>query len=96
MWKLYYNLSMRSNFGLNLKITSMDILCERVSEVISSVTCYIFIGEKNVSKKPLKRKTKRTRNFYTQVTHSVSIAVVELIKGKESIMLWLLYDRSKS
>jgi hypothetical protein len=48
MRKFYYNLSIRSNFGLNLKITSMDILCEFVSEVISRVTRYIFTGEKNV------------------------------------------------
>lgn len=38
---------------------------------------------------------KRTSKFYTQVTHSISIVELELIKGKESI-LWLLYDRSKS
>jgi hypothetical protein len=43
MWKFYYNLLIRSSFGLNLKITT-----------------------------------------------------TELIKGKGSIMLWLLYDRSKS
>jgi len=39
---------------------------------------------------------KRTSKFYTQVTHTVSTAELELIKGKESIILWLLYDRSKS
>jgi hypothetical protein len=56
---------------------------------------HIYWREKRFEQ-TLKRKLERTRKFYTQVTHSVSIAVLELIKGKESIMLWLLYDRSKS
>ena len=40
---------------------------------------------------------KPARKFYIQVTHTpLSIAVFELIKGKESITSWLLYERSKS
>ena len=56
---------------------------------------HIYRREKRFQQ-TLERKIKRTSKFYTQATYSVSIAELELIKGKESIMLWLLYDRSKS
>jgi len=56
---------------------------------------HIYRREKRFQQ-TLGRKMKRTSKYYTQVTHSVSIVELELIKGKESIILWLLYDRSKS